>query len=139
MEQLCINYANENLQLFFNRYVFELEQAEYNSEGVSWSYITFPDNRVIINLLTGKPDGIFHILNDEAYLGQVRLSLYRANLDNAFEANILKLASFDSRSFPWTAVVYSWGRWNEIVIVKSWLTASYVTCTLDRIGRTKFC
>lgn len=100
MEQLCINYANENLQLFFNRYVFELEQAEYNSEGVSWSYITFPDNRVIINLLTGKPDGIFHILNDEAYLGQVRLSLYRANLDNAFEANILKLASFDSRSFP---------------------------------------
>ncbi|VDD83885.1 unnamed protein product [Mesocestoides corti] len=71
LEQLCINYANENLQLFFNRYVFELEQAEYSSEGVSWSYITFPDNRVIINLLTGKPDGIFHILNDEAYLGQV--------------------------------------------------------------------
>nr|CDS17618.1 myosin XV [Echinococcus granulosus] len=70
LEQLCINYANENLQLFFNRYVFELEQAEYSSEGVSWSYITFPDNRVIINLLTGKPDGIFHILNDEAYLGQ---------------------------------------------------------------------
>ncbi|VUZ40861.1 unnamed protein product [Hymenolepis diminuta] len=70
LEQLCINYANENLQLFFNRYVFELEQSEYSSEGVSWSYVTFPDNRVIIQLLTGKPDGIFHILNDEAYLGQ---------------------------------------------------------------------
>ncbi|KAL5965575.1 Unconventional myosin-XV [Taenia solium] len=93
LEQLCINYANENLQLFFNRYVFELEQAEYNSEGVSWSYITFPDNRVIINLLTGKPDGIFHILNDEAYLGQVRLSLCRANLDSVFETNILEMPS----------------------------------------------
>ncbi|VDM35971.1 unnamed protein product [Hydatigera taeniaeformis] len=82
LEQLCINYANENLQLFFNRYVFELEQAEYNNEGVSWSYITFPDNRVIINLLTGKPDGIFHILNDEAYLGQVRPPLHSTKSDD---------------------------------------------------------
>ncbi|KAL7065008.1 hypothetical protein AAHC03_05159 [Spirometra sp. Aus1] len=87
LEQLCINYANENLQLFFNRYVFELEQAEYNQEGVSWAYIKFPDNRDIINLLTARPDGIIHILNDEAYLGQGKDSSFIHKCHQAHKNN----------------------------------------------------
>ncbi|VDL98603.1 unnamed protein product [Schistocephalus solidus] len=87
LEQLCINYANENLQLFFNRYVFELEQAEYNQEGVSWAYIKFPDNKDIINLLTARPDGIIHILNDEAYLGQGKDSSFIHKCHQAHKNN----------------------------------------------------
>ncbi|KAF6776820.1 hypothetical protein AHF37_03339, partial [Paragonimus kellicotti] len=66
LEQLCINYTNENLQRFFNFYIFELEQEEYVKEGIDWQYIKFPDNQPIITLIAGKPNGIFHICNDEA-------------------------------------------------------------------------
>uniref|UniRef100_A0A1B0CWP9 Myosin motor domain-containing protein n=1 Tax=Lutzomyia longipalpis TaxID=7200 RepID=A0A1B0CWP9_LUTLO len=36
-EQLCINYANENLHLYFNKHVFKLEQAEYARERLEWT------------------------------------------------------------------------------------------------------
>ncbi|CAH8849021.1 unnamed protein product, partial [Trichobilharzia szidati] len=68
LEQFCINYTNENLQQFFNHYIFELEQEEYRSENISWQYVQFPNNQPIIDLIAGKPNGIMHICNDEASL-----------------------------------------------------------------------
>ena len=65
-EQLCINYANENLQYFFNKNVFKMEQAEYAKEKIEWNPITFSDNQPIIHMLSKKPVGIFHLLDDES-------------------------------------------------------------------------
>ena len=42
LEQLCINYANENLQFYFNKHIFKLEQQEYAKERIEWQTITFP-------------------------------------------------------------------------------------------------
>lgn len=65
-EQLCINYANESLQLYFNKHVFKLEQAEYARERLEWSPLTWEDNLPVIHLLAKKPVGIFHLLDDES-------------------------------------------------------------------------
>ncbi|XP_050093030.1 unconventional myosin-XV [Anopheles aquasalis] len=65
-EQLCINYANESLQLYFNKHVFKLEQAEYARERLEWTNLEWEDNLPVIHLLAKKPVGIFHLLDDES-------------------------------------------------------------------------
>ena len=66
-EQLCINYANETLQFFFNKYVFKLEQEEYSREKISWKTIDYTDNKPCIDLIAKKPSGIIYILDDESH------------------------------------------------------------------------
>ncbi|KAJ3645965.1 hypothetical protein Zmor_023581 [Zophobas morio] len=65
-EQLCINYASESLQLYFNKHVFKLEQQEYARERLDWTNMTWMDNTPVIQLLGKKPVGILHLLDDES-------------------------------------------------------------------------
>ena len=64
-EQLCINYANENLQQFFVKYIFKLEQEEYTSEGINWKNIEFVDNQNILDMIGLKPMSIMALINEE--------------------------------------------------------------------------
>jgi myosin V len=67
-EQLCINYCNEALQQQFNRFVFKLEQEEYKNEGIDWSFISFPDNQDVLDLIEKRHDGILAILDEQCRL-----------------------------------------------------------------------
>lgn len=64
-EQLCINYANENLQQFFVKYIFKLEQEEYTNEGINWTNIEFIDNQNILDMIGLKPMSIMALINEE--------------------------------------------------------------------------
>ncbi|RZB41182.1 unconventional myosin-XV [Asbolus verrucosus] len=65
-EQLCINFASESLQIYFNKHVFKLEQQEYARERLEWTSMTWMDNTPVIHLLGKKPVGILHLLDDES-------------------------------------------------------------------------
>ncbi|KAF5899292.1 unconventional myosin-XV, partial [Clarias magur] len=64
-EQLCINYANEYLQFFFNRVIFREEQEEYSREEIPWEEVYYNDNQTCIDLISAKPHGILRILDDQ--------------------------------------------------------------------------
>ena len=64
-EQLCINYTNETLQQHFNQFVFKHEQALYEREGISWSFIRFPDNSDVLDLLENRRSGLFAICDEQ--------------------------------------------------------------------------
>lgn len=64
-EQLCINYCNEALQQQFNRFVLRNEQEEYEKEGIPWSFIEFPENQDVLDLIDQKTSGILNMLHDQ--------------------------------------------------------------------------
>ena len=64
-EQMCINYANEVLQSIFNEFVFKIEQKYYETEGIDWTKIEFPDNYATIDMIEGSPIGLLKIIDEE--------------------------------------------------------------------------
>ena len=64
-EQLCINYANERLQHFFTECCLRAEQALYESEGIPWNRLDFPDNTLILSLLHHPQSGLLPMLDEE--------------------------------------------------------------------------
>ncbi|KDO32183.1 hypothetical protein SPRG_03400 [Saprolegnia parasitica CBS 223.65] len=58
LEQLCINYANEKLQQLFSQFVFAMEQDEYASQGIPWTFVEYPNNDLQCMLPKGG-DGPF--------------------------------------------------------------------------------
>ena len=72
-EQLCINFANESLQHYFNKHIFKLEQVEYAKEKLEWTPIQYIENQPIIHMISKKPIGVFHLLDDESNFPKVIL------------------------------------------------------------------
>ncbi|XP_071086706.1 unconventional myosin-XVI-like [Haliotis cracherodii] len=69
-EQICINLANEQLQMFFNERVFQQERQDCLLEGVPVIDVGCPGNHSAISLFLEKNTGILALLDEESLLKQ---------------------------------------------------------------------
>ncbi|XP_063742603.1 unconventional myosin-IXb isoform X2 [Eleginops maclovinus] len=67
-EQLCINYTNERLQCYINEHIFKLKQADYVSEGITWTNVDYTDHSGCSQLISQKSTGLFDLLDIESSL-----------------------------------------------------------------------
>merc|ERR1712223_1344450 len=79
-EQICINFANEKLQQFFNEHMFVLEQEEYVREGIEWANVDFGMDLQKCITMFEKPMGLLAILEEE--------SLFPKATDQTFAAKL---------------------------------------------------
>uniref|UniRef100_W5KB83 Si:ch73-194h10.2 n=1 Tax=Astyanax mexicanus TaxID=7994 RepID=W5KB83_ASTMX len=66
-EQLCINFANEQLQQFFVKHVFKLEQEEYARENIVWTHIEYSDNQRTLDILAVRSLNILSLIDEESH------------------------------------------------------------------------
>ncbi|KAJ4768361.1 myosin [Rhynchospora pubera] len=86
-EQLCINYANEKLQEYFNQYIFKMEQQEYTEEEIDWSYIDFVDNQDVLDLIEKKPGGVIALLDEACMFHRSTHETFAQKLYTTFQQN----------------------------------------------------
>jgi myosin heavy subunit len=83
-EQLCINYANEKLQLHFNSVVFAGEMNMYAEEGIPLDSVDFTDNLPCVNLIENRSLGLISLLEEECSLGNGKDVSYVNKIEKNF-------------------------------------------------------
>lgn len=106
-EQACINLANEQLQFFFNKHVFLLEQEEYRREGIDWNEIKFVDNQPLLDLFLGKPIGIMALLDEESIVPRGSDKSFVEKLTMKFDHDPHFIKSTHAKSSKFTIAHYA--------------------------------
>ncbi|CCI42944.1 unnamed protein product [Albugo candida] len=68
LEQLCINFANEKLQQLFGKFVFTVEQDQYQQEEIDWQLIEYPNNDNCVQMFEKKTLGVFSLLDEQCLM-----------------------------------------------------------------------
>jgi chitin synthase len=94
LDRFCINFANERLQNWIPKFLFEKHVNDYTVEGISCFVPQVPyfDNAKCIRLLQNIPGGLIHIMDDQApyraHLRECRSPLFIVSLSSILMLNI---------------------------------------------------
>lgn len=64
IEQLMINSLNEQLQYHYNQRMFSWEMMELEEEQIPHQPYKYHDNKLAVDHLMIKPNGLFYLLDD---------------------------------------------------------------------------
>ncbi|XP_053960688.1 neither inactivation nor afterpotential protein C isoform X1 [Anastrepha ludens] len=70
LEQLMINTFNEQMQYHYNQRIFVNEMLEMEADDIPTDNLNFYDNKVALDNLLTKPDGLFYIIDDASRTSQ---------------------------------------------------------------------
>lgn len=104
LDQFCMNFANERLQSWTQKKLFESHVSEYNTEGIARfvPQVSYADNVEVIRLLQNKPGGLIHIMDDQAHrtpkkTNQTMVEAFQKRWGNH---SAFKAGSIDRTGFP---------------------------------------
>ncbi|KAK4372251.1 hypothetical protein RND71_007635 [Anisodus tanguticus] len=86
-EQFCINLTNEKLQQHFNQHVFKMEQEDYTTEEINWSYVEFVDNQDVLDLIEKKPGGIIALLDEACMFPKSTHETFAQKMHQTYKAH----------------------------------------------------
>jgi len=84
-EQFCINLCNEKLQQLFIELTLKSEQEEYVREGIQWQPIKYFNNKIICDLIEGKPMGVISLLDECCLIAESTDTTWLNKMNAAFK------------------------------------------------------
>jgi len=87
LEQLCINLTNEQLQWYFNEFIFSMELREYALEGITGKDITYEDNQGLLDLIMNSKPNLFSELDQQCILPKATDSTMIVNFHGIGKGN----------------------------------------------------
>ncbi|XP_076101725.1 chitin synthase chs-2-like [Mytilus galloprovincialis] len=98
-EQLCINSANERMQMFLTEAMFVQEETDYISEGIMVSPAEFQNNDETVDFLFEKPIGIFNIIDEETTFPKSTDATLKQKLDQVCSTSPFYSSTADDEKF----------------------------------------
>lgn len=63
LDKFCLNYANERVQNYILRYIFETSGAEFKADGLEYPDVDYTNNTACVDLLDQPRHGMIDIIN----------------------------------------------------------------------------
>jgi len=86
-EQFCINFCNEKLQQLFIELTLKSEQEEYVKEGIQWEPVKYFNNKIICDLIEGKPVSITSLMDECSLITESTDATLLGRMNHSFKAH----------------------------------------------------